>query len=124
MENRSAIAAPKVLLPVAPSPLPARDVRGAATADGGPSPERIAKLRKAAQDFEAMAVGQLLAPMFNTVDTANGAFGGGAAEAAFKPMMVDAIAKQIASHGGLGLAAPVYASLLRAQETAANGRLR
>lgn len=89
-------------------------------ADVGLSPERIAKLKQAAQDFEAMALGQMLAPMFDTVDTADGVFGGGAAETAFKPMMVDAIAKQIAAHGGLGLAAPVYAALLRAQEATAN----
>ena len=63
-----------------------------------------------------MAIGQLLAPMFETVDTAHSAFGGGAAEAAWRPMMVDAIGKQIAAHGGLGLAAPVFAAMLRAQE--------
>ena len=31
-------------------------------------------------------------------------------------MLVDAIGKQIASHGGLGIAAPVFAAMLRAQE--------
>ena len=77
---------------------------------------RSAKLTQAAQDFEAMALGQLLAPMFDTVDTAHSAFGGGEAEATCKPMLIDAIAKQIAAHGGLGLAAPVFASMLRTQE--------
>ena len=79
-------------------------------------PEKLSKLREAAKDFEAMALGQLLAPMFETVDTAHSAFGGGEAEAAWRPMMVDAIARQIAAHGGLGLAAPVFAAMLRAQE--------
>lgn len=77
---------------------------------------RIAKLRQAAQDFEAMALGELLQPMFDTVDTSGGAFGGGAAEATWKPMLVQAIGKQIATHGGLGLAAPVLAAMLRTQE--------
>jgi flagellar protein FlgJ len=79
-------------------------------------PEKVSKLWQAAKDFEAMALGQLLAPMFATVDTAHSAFGGGEAEATWRPMMVDAIGKQIAAHGGLGLAAPVFAAMLRAQE--------
>ena len=40
-------------------------------------PEQVAKIWQAAQDFEAMALGQLLAPMFDTVDTAHSTFGGG-----------------------------------------------
>jgi peptidoglycan hydrolase FlgJ len=79
-------------------------------------PQQVAKLWKAAQDFEAMALGQLLAPMFNTVDTAHSLFGGGEAEATWRPMLVDAIGKQMAAHGGIGLAAPVFATMLRAQE--------
>ena len=76
-----------------------------------------AALSKSARDFEAMAIGQLLAPMFDTVDSAHGAFGGGTAEAAWKPMLVDAIARQVAARGGFGFAGPVYKALLRAQET-------
>ena len=34
-----------------------------------------------AQNFEAMALGELLKPMFDTVDPSKSAFGGGAAEA-------------------------------------------
>jgi peptidoglycan hydrolase FlgJ len=79
-------------------------------------PQQVAKLWKAAQDFEAMALGQLLAPMFNTVDTAHSVFGGGEAEATWRPMLVDAIGKQMAAHGGIGLAVPVFATMLRAQE--------
>jgi Rod binding domain-containing protein len=79
-------------------------------------PGKVAKLWKAAQDFEAMALGQLLAPMFNTVDTAHSLFGGGEAEATWRPMLIDAIGKQMAAHGGIGLAAPVFATMLRAQE--------
>jgi len=113
----SALAPPAIWhgQPAAASPMPA-------LADGSVPPAQIAKLKQAAQDFEAMALGQMLAPMFNTVDIAHSAFGGGSAEAAFRPMLVDAIAKQIAAHGGLGLAAPVYATMLRIQEAAASGR--
>jgi flagellar protein FlgJ len=75
-----------------------------------------AQLAKSAQDFEAMAIGQLLQPMFDTVKTANGLFSGGAGEEAWKPMLVQEFAKQIAAHGGLGLAKPVYDAMLRMQE--------
>ena len=84
-------------------------------------PAQVAKLWQAAQDFEAMALGQLLAPIFDTVDMSHSAFGGGAAEETIKPMLVDALAKQIAAHGGLGLAGPVFASMLHTQEAAQGG---
>ena len=79
-------------------------------------PVDSAKIWQAARDFEAMAIGQLLQPMFDTVDFAHSAFGGGAAEAAWRPMLVDAIGKQMAAHGGIGLATPVFDAMLRAQE--------
>ena len=80
------------------------------------SPEQSAKLWQAARDFEAMAIGELLKPMFDTVDAAHSAFGGGEAEAAWRPMLVDAIGKQMAANGGIGLAVPVFNAMLRAQE--------
>jgi len=86
----------------------------------GVPPAQVAKLRQAAQDFEAMALGQLLQPIFATVDMSHNPFGGGAAEAAVQPMLVDALAKNIAAHGGLGLAGPVFESMLHSQE-ATNG---
>jgi len=54
--------------------------------------------------------------MFEMVDPAHSAFGGGEAEAAWQPMLVDAIGKQMAVHGGIGLAVPVFNAMLRAQE--------
>ena len=68
----------------------------------------------AAQRFEASAIGALLQPMFDTVGA--GAFGGGEAEAAWRPTMVAEMAKHIANHGGLGLAAPVMRQMLILQE--------
>ena len=56
--------------------------------------------------------------MFDTVDSAHGAFGGGDGETAWRPMLVDAMAKAIAAHGGLGLAAPVLRQMMQMQETA------
>ena len=79
-------------------------------------PAQTAKLWKAAHDFEAMVIGQLLQPMFDTVDSAHSAFGGGEGEATWRPMLVDAIGRQMAAHGGIGLATPVFNAMLRAQE--------
>lgn len=75
------------------------------------------KIRQAAEDFTAVALNELLSPMFDSVDTAGGPFGGGPAEAQWKPLLVQDIAKQIAHSGGFGLIEPVYQQMLRLQET-------
>jgi flagellar protein FlgJ len=97
---------PPAALPPAPPPASARAMQSADPA----------KVAKSAHDFEAMAIGQLLQPMFDTVDTAHDTFGGGPGEEAWKPMLVQEFAKQIANHGGLGLAKPVYDAMMRMQE--------
>jgi Rod binding domain-containing protein len=76
------------------------------------------KLWQTAQNFEAMALGELLAPMFDSVDNAHGLFGGGEAEATWRPMLTQEIARQIAAAGGIGLAAPVFRQMLQMQEAA------
>lgn len=76
----------------------------------------VAKTWKAAQDFEAMALGQMLAPMFDTVDSARGPFGGGDGEATWRPMLTQELAKRLSAHGGLGLAVPVFHQMLQMQE--------
>jgi Rod binding domain-containing protein len=75
-----------------------------------------AKVWKAARDFEAMALGEFLKPMFGTVDSKNNIFSGGDAEKTWKPMIIDEIAKQIAASGGLGLAGPIHDAMLKMQE--------
>ena len=74
------------------------------------------KVMKAAQDFEAMTIGQLLQPIFDTVDDSQGLFGGGAGESSFKPMLITEMAKQVESHGGFGLADGIYQQMLKMQE--------
>lgn len=75
-----------------------------------------AKLRDAARAFEAMAIGALLTPMFETIDPSQGPFGGGSGEAAWRPMMIEQMAKKMSGAGGLGLAKPIHDALLRMQE--------
>lgn len=77
---------------------------------------QAAKIWKTAKDFEAMAISQFLTPMFATIDTSAGPFGGGAGEAAMQPFLVDAIGKKIAASGGFGLAMPVWRQMLNMQE--------
>jgi Rod binding domain-containing protein len=74
------------------------------------------KIRKAAEDFTAVALNELLKPMFDSADADGGPFGGGAVEQQFKPMIISDIAKQIAHSGGLGLEEPIYRQMLRLQE--------
>jgi Rod binding domain-containing protein len=80
------------------------------------TPQDPAKTWKAAKDFEAMALGEFLKPMFETVDSKKNLFSGGDAEKTWKPMMVDEIAKKMAAAGGLGLAGPIHDAMLRMQE--------
>ena len=73
----------------------------------------------AAQAFEAQALGALLMPMMATVDQTGGAYGGGDAEATWRPMLTERVADSLAHAGGLGLAMPVFTQLMRMQEAAA-----
>ena len=81
-------------------------------------PEQVRKIERSAQEFEAMALGQLLTPMFDTVDGSKGPFGGGSGEAAWKPMMVTEMAKSLAKQGSLGLTRPIMQQMIRMQEAA------
>jgi Rod binding domain-containing protein len=62
---------------------------------------------KAAREFTAVAYTELLSPMFDTVDTSDGPFGGGGGERAFAPMWIAEIAKHMAQQDqdghGMGL---------------------
>ena len=84
------------------------------------SPERM---RQAARDFEAQVLGQMLQPAFATVDTSKSAFGGGSAEAQWRPMLVDAFAASAARGGrGIGLQEMVLRHMLRVQENSTNSQ--
>lgn len=94
---------------IPPPPLPA-DLAPRAAVLG---PERLQRIWQAARDFEASALGELLKPIFATTDYSQSAFGGGAGESAWRPMLIDAIAKTVEKSGGLGLARPVFGEMLR-----------
>ena len=79
-------------------------------------PPAPARVRRRPQDFEAMALGELLVADVRHRRHRHGAFGGGDGEQAWRPMLIQAIAKQIAAHGGLGLAGPVLRQMMSMQE--------
>lgn len=85
----------------------------AAALSGASAPEAM---RRAAQAFEAQVLSQLLAPAFATVGQGGGPFGGGAAEAQWRPMLLDAYAGAAARSGrGINLAETVLREMLRLQ---------
>ena len=70
---------------------------------------------KAARDFEAVFINEIMGAMFEGIKT-DGPFGGGPGEAIFRSMMIDQYSKTIAAQGGFGLADAVKRELLQAQE--------
>ena len=78
-------------------------------------PQAHGTLRRVAQEFEAQAVSAMFQPVFAALPT-DGPFGGGQAEAQWRPMLVDAIARELSRGRGLGIGDSVYREMLRAQE--------
>jgi Rod binding domain-containing protein len=80
-----------------------------------------ASTRHSAEAFTAVAIGEMLTPMFaavnDTGDQSGGEFGGGAGEAAFRPMMIEQMAAGIAHQGGFGITDQVAQAMLRLQES-------
>lgn len=88
-----------------------------AVATSAATPERA---RATGKQFEAMFVTQMLNHMFTGLDAEKSYFGGGHAEAMFRPMLMEEYGKMIANRGnGIGLADAVTRTLLAQQETRA-----
>lgn len=71
--------------------------------------------KKAAKQFEAMVVGQMMQQMFSQLKT-DGLFGGGHGEEMFRSLLVNEYANEIAAGPGLGLSQAVERQLLKLQE--------
>lgn len=71
--------------------------------------------RKAAEEFEAFFVSQMLNHMFSGIET-DPLFGGGQGETVFRSLMADEYAKAISRSGGIGLADSVMGEIIRLQE--------
>lgn len=83
-------------------------------------------LRRVAEEFESVFLSEMLAPMFESLDT-EGLGGGGMGEQIFRPMLVERYAESISRAGGIGIADSVVREFMRMQEAqvpppeAANG---
>ncbi len=71
-------------------------------------------LRRIAEEFESVFIAQMLAPMFQGIET-DGLGGGGIGEEMFRPMLIEQYANAIAQAGGIGLADHVVGELMRMQ---------
>lgn len=71
-------------------------------------------IRKTAEDFEAVFISELLAPIFEHLET-DQLGGGGEGERAFRPLLVQEYAKEFVKAGGIGVADAVTRELLRLQ---------
>jgi Rod binding domain-containing protein len=74
-----------------------------------------AALARAASDFEAMFLTEMIKPMFDSVPV-DDTFGGGKGEDVFRGFLINEYGKLMSAQGGIGLASQVKEALLRAQE--------
>lgn len=81
-------------------------------------PANYAALARVAKRFEAQALGSLLQPVFG--EGPKGLLSGGAAEAQWRPMLVENYARAWSDRGGVGIADAVLRELVRVQAAAQN----
>lgn len=98
-----------IALPGAPLPMPAAPAQ-ARGADNVPD-----EIRRAAEEFEAVFLSEMLGPMFEGMQT-DGLGGGGMGEEIFRPMLVERYAEAITRAGGVGIADSIVRELMRLQE--------
>ena len=78
------------------------------------TPEQRARIKGAAEAFEAQLLSLMMKPMFEGIST-SAPFGGGQGEETYRSLLLDAFAKQTAKAGGLGVAQPVMREMLKMQ---------
>ena len=97
--------------PVAVSPaLLAQPPKAASTADLA----KRGEIRETAEKFEAAFLSIMLQQMFQGVEV-EAPFGGGPGEQMFKSFMTEAMGKQMARQGGVGIADTVAREMLKLQ---------
>lgn len=77
--------------------------------------DRQAKIKKSAQDFEAMFLSQMFGHMFKGLEV-DPLFGGGEGEEMFRSFLVDEYSKLVSKAGGVGIANTVAKEFLSQQE--------
>jgi Rod binding domain-containing protein len=72
------------------------------------------ELRKIAEQFESVFLNEMMAPMFQGIET-DGLGGGGMGEEMFRPMLIEQYASALSQSGGIGLADAIVKELMRMQ---------
>ena len=72
------------------------------------------QIKETAQKFEATFLSSMMQEMFEGVEVST-PFGGGDGEKMFKSFLTEAMAKQMAKSGGIGIAAQVQREMLKMQ---------
>ncbi len=74
-------------------------------------------VQRVAEEFEAVFIAQMMAPMFQGLET-DELFGGGPGEDIYRSVLVEEYGKSIARAGGIGLSDAIQREILRLQEAA------
>lgn len=109
---------PATLSPTLLKPVPTAELSKAAPGALTPDPEAADRIRARAKDtaqkFEGQFLSFMFAQMFEGVKT-DGPFGGGHGEEMFRSLMTDAMGKQMARSGGIGLTDTIQREMLKMQ---------
>lgn len=90
-------------------------VAPAAQQNNNLSADKLAGIKAASKDFEAMFVSEMLGHMFSGVDV-DPEFGGGKGEEMFRSMMVEEYGKMIAKGPGIGVSDQIQRAMIELQE--------
>lgn len=98
---------------------------GIAALEAQVAPETQTKLRAAAKEYEAVFLSQMMNIMFQNVDFDPMGGGNSTATDTYKSMLTDQYGKAMAHNGaGIGLADPMYKSLLQTQIAAQEAKAK
>lgn len=76
--------------------------------------QKRGQIKQTAQNFESSFLSVMMQSMFQGVDE-NDPMGGGQGEQMFRSLLTDAMAKQVAKSGGIGLAPTIEREMLKMQ---------
>ncbi len=82
---------------------------------GEPKTAEEISARRAADEFEAVFISQMLKSMSVGVKT-DGPFGGGQSEEIYRDLMNEQLGKSISGQGGIGMSDAIYREILKSQE--------
>lgn len=110
------LISPTTLSPTLLRPVPTTDLsKTQATPTDPEAVERIrTRAKETAEKFEGQFLSFMFQQMFEGVKS-DGPFGGGHGEEMFRSLMTDAMGKQMAKKGGIGLADTIQREMLKMQ---------